>query len=336
LVVFWSLALADRMNTLKKESETSRVQIMQNERRIVQYMDSLPIGVLVYDGDANLRYINRQSKMILHLPGIETPSVHILHRQNEETSDPATLSNPDADYPHPIEQLTIRHVTQQRVSAHSDHVDINLGDTSIPVEIWSNPLVDDSGENGGTVVAFQNIQERLHQQELLRKSEQLRQTILEGANLGTFSTDLVSGEVIWDSRTREIFGVDADTPATLELGFGLIYPADRNRAQESYERAIDIGSDGIYEEEKRIIRPDGEVRWISTRGTVTFGQNAGFRQALNLVGIIIDVTAQKQAEKELEESRIHYQNLVETMNEGLSIVDENLILTYVNPRLSEC
>ena len=335
LVAFWSLALADRLNTLKKESETSRRQIMENERRMVQYMDCLPVGVLVYDGDANLRYINRQSKLILNQPGIEMPSDHFLHRKIEEASDPSNFSIPDSDYPHPIEQLPVRHAIQQGTSAYFDNIEINLGDTIIPVEIWTNPLEDASGKIGGTVVAFQNIQDRLLQQDLLRKSEEMRQMILEGSSIGTFWMDLVSGEVIWDSRTRQIFGVDADTPATLELDFSLIHPDDRIRVQETYERAINIDSDGIYGEEKRIIWPDGQVRWISTRGNVTFGECSGVRQAINMVGIVMDITAQKQAEKELVESRIQYQNLVETMNEGLAIVDENMILTYVNPRLSE-
>jgi PAS domain S-box-containing protein len=194
--------------------------------------------------------------------------------------------------------------------------------------------VDDSGKIGGTVVAFQNIQDRLLQQELLRKSEEIRQIILEGSSIGTFWMDLVSGEVIWDSRTREIFGVGTDTAASLDLGFNLIHPDDRNRAQETYEQAINIESDGIYEEEKRIVRPDGQIRWISTRGNVTFAQTSENRQAINMVGIVMDVSRQKQAEIALEESRVEYQNLVETMNEGLAIVDENMFLSYVNPRLS--
>jgi PAS domain S-box-containing protein len=335
LVAFWSLALADRMNTLKKESETSRRQIIENERRMVQYMDCLPVGVLVYDGDANLRYINRQSNMILNQPGIETPVDHFLYRKIEEASDPSNLSIPDSNYPHPIELLPVRHAIQQGTSAYFDHIEINLGDTNIPVEVWSNPLMDDTGKFSGTVVAFQNIQDRLNQEEKLRRSEEFRQKILEGSSVGTWMNDFVNGEVIWDSRTREIFGVKPDEPATLELGFSLIHPEDRMHAQKAFDKAIAPKSNGSYEEEKRIIRPDGQVRWISTRGNLIFVKVSGKRQAARMVGIVLDVTTQKQAEIELEKSRLQYKNLVETMNEGLAIVDENMILTYANPRLSE-
>ena len=335
LVVFWSLAPADRLNTLKKEAETSRSKIMENERHMVQYLDSLPVGVVVYDGDAQPRYINRQAHQILGQPGIQINPDSFPQNTLDEPRDPSKFPTAAAKIHHFLDQLPFRHAIEQGASEYFDNIEINLGDTTIPAEVWSSPLLDDSGQISGTVVAFQSIQERLLQQELLRKSEEMRQIILEGSSIGTFWIDLESGEVIWDSRTREIFGVEADSPATLELGFSLIHPDDRIRAQETYESAIQIDSDGIYAEEKRIICPDGQVRWISTRGNVSFGQSSGTHHASNMVGIVMDVTRQKQAELELEESRVQYQNLVETMNEGLAIVDGNLILTYVNPRLLE-
>lgn len=335
LVAFWSLALADRMNSLKQESETSRNQILENERRMVKYLDCLPVGVVVYDGDAQPRYINQQSHQILYQPGIEINANHFPQNILDGSRDPSNFSLAASENPHIFDQLPVSHAIQQGTSAYFDNIEINLGDAVIPVEVWTNPLVDNSGTISGTVVAFQNIQERLTQQELLRKSEEIRQMILEGSNIGTFWMDLVNDKVIWDSRTREIFGVGKDTPATLELGFDLIHPDDRSRAQKTYEQAVRVGSDGIYEEDKRIIRPDGQVCWISTWGNVTFEQSSGIDRAITMVGIVMDVTKQKLAEMELEESRVQYQNLVETMNEGLAIVDENMILTYVNPRLSE-
>jgi len=334
LIAFWSLALADRMNSLKQESETSMNLIMKNEKRMVQYLDSLPVGVLVYEGDKKPRYINRQAHQILIQPGIATHPNQSPQNNLGGTPNPSNLSIANVDIHQIFDQLPVRHAIQQGTFEYLDNIEIDLGDTIIPVEIWTNPLIDDSGIICGTVVAFQNIQNRLLRESLLRKSEELRKIILEGSSIGTFRIDLVSGEVIWDTRTREIFGIEPDTPATLELGFSLIHPDDRIRAQEIYQRAISIDSDGIYQEEKRIIRPDGQVRWITTRGNVTFEQDSEISHAINMVGIVMDITRQKQAEMELEQSRVQFQNLVETMNEGLVIVDKNMILTYVNPRFS--
>jgi PAS domain S-box-containing protein len=334
LVAFWSLALADRMNILITEEERSRRQITENEKRMVQYLDSLPVGVVVYDGDAQPRYLNRQSQQILHQTGIGIDADPLSHNAMIGTRDTSNFSISESEITHFLDQLPVSPAIQQGASAYFDNIKINLGDAIIPVEVWSNPLLDETGKSSGTVVAFQNIQDRLDQEEKLRRSEEFRQKILQGSSIGTWMNDLVSGEVFWDSRTREIFGLESDQPASLELGLSLIHPDDRMHAQKAFENAISPNSNGSYEEEKRIIQPGGQVRWISTRGNIIYEKVSGKRQAVRMVGIVLDVTTQKQAEIELEESRLQYQNLVETMKEGLAIVDENMILTYVNPRLA--
>jgi PAS domain S-box-containing protein len=335
LVVFWSLALADRMNILIIAGESARRKIADNEKRLTQYLDSMPIGVVVYDADFKLRYSNQHSQNILN------------QLDDDNSSEPTTLSSMidssefipyqslGSGRLNPFEQMPVMESIQQGKPTYIENIKLDLGSQTIPLEVWSNPLMDESGKIGGTLVAFQNIQDRLNQEERLRRSEEFRQKILEGSSIGTWMTDLVSGEVFWDFRTREIFGVKPDEPATLELGFSLIHPDDRKHAEEAFENAITPESNGVYEEEKRIIRPDGQVRWISTKGNVIFGEGSGSRRAVRVVGIVLDGTLQKMAEKQLEESRYQYQNLVETMSEGLAIVDENLILTYVNPRLTE-
>ena len=335
MVSFWSLAMADRMHTLKTEAERSQSQVEENEKRLTQYLDSMPFGVVVYDAEFHLRYINQQSREILNQSSTEISFDQIMHSSLEETSRFLGFKVLNTDKSYPIEELPVFRAIQRGSPAYTDDLEIDLGDRKIPLEVWTNPLVDASGDIIGIVVAFQNIQERLDQENLLRQSEELRKKILEGSSIGTWMNNLISGEVIWDSRTREIFGVAFDTPASLDLGYSLIHPEDLEMAQDAFEQAISPLSNGAYEEEKRIIRPDGQERWISTRGNVIFDEESGVRQADRMVGVVIDITEQKLAEKALEESRIQYQKLIETMNEGLGVADENAILTYVNPRLAE-
>jgi PAS domain S-box-containing protein len=56
---------------------------------------------------------------------------------------------------------------------------------------------------------------------------------------------------------------------------------------------------------------------------------------VGLVGIGRDITDRKQAEEALKESEQKYRLLVETMNDGLSIIDKNACLTYVNDRFCQ-
>jgi PAS domain S-box-containing protein len=225
---------------------------------------------------------------------------------------------------------------QQRGESWSDECLARRRDGSIlAIHISNTPIYDDQGVLQHIIGISSDITERKRVEEALHQSQELQQLAVTGAQLGIWSTDLVTGEIYWDARTREIFGVPADARATLDLGFSLIHPDDREVAKAAFERAIGMGSDGYYAEEKRIVRPDGHMRWIQTKGNAVFANQNSVQQAVNLVGVVLDITNRKEAEHSLEESRIRYKQLIEAMRDGLVDVDEKGFISYANPRMAE-
>lgn len=71
-----------------------------------------------------------------------------------------------------------------------------------------------------------------------------------------------------------------------------MHPEDRAGVGQALERAL--AADGDYTAEYRMIRPDGTMRWTSTRGAV-LRDKAG--QPVRMIGIDMDVTARKLAEE---------------------------------------
>jgi PAS domain S-box-containing protein len=138
--------------------------------------------------------------------------------------------------------------------------------------------------------------------ELLRSEAYLT----EGQRLshtGSGAWNVSTGEVFWSPETYRIYGFDPETAKpSYELFFQIIHPEDRPFVEQSFEEVVSSGSD--YEMEFRIIRPDGNVRYIYSVGHPVFNE-AG--ELVELIGTVIDITDRKRAEEalrdEIEERR---------------------------------
>ena len=84
--------------------------------------------------------------------------------------------------------------------------------------------------------------------------------------------------------------------------------------------------------EHRIIRKDGQIRWVSNSLVST---SDGQGNLVSYDGLLRDITNRKIAEETLRESEERYRHLVETMNEGLAMADQDYVFTFVNERLCE-
>jgi len=104
-----------------------------------------------------------------------------------------------------------------------------------------------------------------------------------------------------------------------------------------YHEIVKFRLSEIYKKHKtldrmdlKIIRLDNTVIDVEATGTHIryLGDPAG-------LSIVRDVTKRKRAEMALRKSEKRYRQLVETMNEGLGLTDQNYIFTYVNPKFCE-
>jgi PAS domain S-box-containing protein len=130
--------------------------------------------------------------------------------------------------------------------------------------------------------------------ELVDSEARLR-LAMDAANYGGWQWDPASGETVWTDKTRELFGVDADVPITDEMFNARVHPDDRAARREAIAGAL---AKGVHRHDYRIVRPDGEVRWISSRGRVVESPGHGVR----LVGVVGDVTEQKRAVDALKDA----------------------------------
>lgn len=132
----------------------------------------------------------------------------------------------------------------------------------------------------------------------LSEREQLFSSLLVSVNAVLWAFDWATQQMIYVSPAYErIFGRSA---GLLLADYGewrdSIYPDDLNYAERSLNEVIEKGS--IEDREYRIIRADGEIRWLSDKCFVSHQTDAGHR--LIVVGIAEDITEKKELESELQ------------------------------------
>ena len=147
-----------------------------------------------------------------------------------------------------------------------------------------------------------DISDQREAEETLRQTEERLRLASDAAQLGTWDYDLLCGRVYWDDRCRTIYGFDDDEELTLEKVSARIHPEDRERVNQGFHEATDPNApdEPGYFQHYRILRPDGTVRWVNTRGRVYFRGEGESREASRFIGTIMDITDQRQAERDLE------------------------------------
>jgi diguanylate cyclase (GGDEF)-like protein/PAS domain S-box-containing protein len=133
--------------------------------------------------------------------------------------------------------------------------------------------------------------------ERLREREQLFSSLLGSVNAVLWAFDWDEQRVIYVSPAYErIFGRSA---GLLLADYGewrnSIYPDDVEYAAESLAKVLETGA--VEFREYRIIRADGQLRWLSDKCFVS--PRPGSAQGKVIVGIAEDITEKKRLEGEL-------------------------------------
>jgi len=133
----------------------------------------------------------------------------------------------------------------------------------------------------------------------LRASEQRLRLAQRAARIGTFECFMKDERIVWTPELQTLYGLP-DGPVDESVAFwrSLLEPQDFENFRDMILQAIARQqSECVYDFRAR--RPSGELRWMRGRAQIFYDASGAPER---MIGVNIDITAQKQAQADLGES----------------------------------
>jgi PAS domain S-box-containing protein len=163
---------------------------------------------------------------------------------------------------------------------------------------------------GGAVVAHYDITARKLAELAVASQSRRTELALNAAHMGVWTLDLLGERLTWSAEVYNVVGV-ADFDGRLDTWNRMVHPDDLARVQA--RRAEAVARRMPYTAEFRILRPDGETRWLAIVAQVECAPSG---EATSVVGTVQDVTARKRSEWAL----MAYNHILELIAAGAELV----------------
>ncbi|MCA9285923.1 MAG: PAS domain-containing protein, partial [Phycisphaerales bacterium] len=136
--------------------------------------------------------------------------------------------------------------------------------------------------------------DRQRAESALRESERFLEQAQEVASIGSWvSHPGDEGTLVWSKGVFRIFAMDPDRfDGRVQTFFDMVHPDDRQAVREADEVAKRDGTP--YSVDHRILRSDGEIRWVHERGEVMRDETG---RVVRMIGTVQDITQRKRAEE---------------------------------------
>lgn len=287
------------------ERKRAEEALRESEARVQSIFRAAPIGI----GLVSNRILKHVNERVCKMTG---------YTRDELVEHSARVLYPtDEDYElvgqeeyHQIAERGTRTIETRWQRADGTVIDILLSSTALDPENLA----------AGVTFTALDITERKRAEGALRKSEALLKQMADTIEDVFWITNWedhrtifasLAYEQVWGRTRQQLYANPSDWT-------NAIHPEDRKRTWEAF---LGLEHDRVYDEEYRIVRPDGTLLWVRDRGYPVRSE-AG--QVDRVVGIAQDITERKRAEAELAKHRNHLEELVEQRTQELEESREKL------------
>ncbi|MCX8109676.1 MAG: PAS domain-containing protein, partial [Syntrophorhabdaceae bacterium] len=176
-------------------------------------------------------------------------------------------------------------------------------------------------------------------EKILKERCERLEMALEAGGYGFWDWDLTTNEAYFSPTYYTMLGYEpGEFPANYQSWYDLLHPEDRINVVPRILEYVKKGQP--YEEEFRLRCKDGSWKWISGKGKFFINGTSGI--PYRAVGIHVDITERKIAEKALIESKKRLDeesDKLRTISEnapfGIVLIDRDGRFEYVNPKFMD-
>ncbi|HEU4389607.1 MAG TPA: PAS domain S-box protein, partial [Blastocatellia bacterium] len=137
------------------------------------------------------------------------------------------------------------------------------------------------------------------------------------AHLGSWDWDVSTGEVKWSDEQFRIFGHEPGSiSVTYDTFIASLHPADQAIVEAAFNDAL-LGK-CVYNVEYRVVRPNGEVRFVHARGDVHRDVTGS---PLSMAGTVLDITERYEAETAMRDQEQLLRTVIETATDAIFMKD---------------
>ena len=204
-----------------------------------------------------------------------------------------------------------------------------FGANHVRPRVWTSSevqLVHDVAERTWDAV------ERARAEAALREQKQRLRLALEASAGGSWTWVAATNQVDWDERFRSLYGFAPDDPAKPDAWQPRVHDDDRPRVVALLDEILTSTTKDSWESTFRIVRPDGTVAWIQSRGRADRDADG---RVTRLSGLDLDFSRQRRTEEARQASRDEehdraLRTLLETATQGIVSVDAQGLIDTAN------
>jgi len=242
-------------------------------------VESAPVGIAHFDFSGRFLYANPQLCALFGLT-----------REELLTKTFLEISFPD-DLPRCLEmnqRLAAGEIPSYRLEKRFTRPDGSIVYTRVIVTIARGT----PAEPSFFIALVEDLSDRWEATQARRDAEERLELVLAASGTAIFQYNIATQSLDWSNGLARLTGLpDDERFVTAERMENAIHPDDRPKMLAAFERALTLGVD--FEEEVRVVLPDGSIRWISDRGRITRDDTGRPRY---LMGACVDVTKRREAE----------------------------------------